>query len=492
MQVCCRGAIYRAPTRLCDFWQGIVEMPANIAGGTMVSTWYRQEMLNKQFLSAVKSGDTEEVLRLLNQGADVNAMQHGWTALMYAASMEREKTLRLLLARGADVHRLSAAGRTALQVAEGLGHTSIAGILREAGSQRASSQQLPKTHEENALFPKGFTYVPFLYNPTKKETGMNEAPATGEAAESYLLLDMENLMPSAEDIHRLKAECKILCFSKAQDKISVGLAMALMALQTDRRCEFILTGATGKNALDFHIAFYLGVLTHLHSGCSAYVISRDSGYDSLIQWINQHTDTTACRISCFDDLPANVCQPASSAPHSPKNAPAKEAGGASAVPPVDHRSVLEKHVQDAIQTIAKFKQARPRKRKTLINALNASCQPKLSSDMLAEVLQQLVAMKQIAIDGNDNVSYPPFVAAAAPSASLEENAQKAIADLTRRKQSRPRKRETLMNTLAACFQHKLSEDTLAKILRHLVSVKKCVVIDSKDNVTYAPPITVGK
>lgn len=66
-------------------------------------------MLNKQLLSAVKSGDTKEVLRLLNQGADVNAVGDGWTALMYAASMAREETLRLLLVRGADVHRLSAA-----------------------------------------------------------------------------------------------------------------------------------------------------------------------------------------------------------------------------------------------------------------------------------------------------------------------------------------------------------------------------------------------
>lgn len=451
-------------------------------------------MLNKQLLSAVKSGDTEEVLRLLNQGADVNAVAHGWTALMYAASMAREETLRLLLVRGADVHRLSAAGRTALQVAEGLGHTNIADILRGVGAQHASSRQLPKAHalevarEENAVFPKGFTYVPFLYSPPKKETRMNEASATGEAAESYLLLDMENLMPSAEEIHRLKSECKILCFSKAQDKISVALAMAL---QMNRRCEFILTGATGKNALDFHIAFYLGVLSHLHSGCTAYVISKDSGYDSLIKWINQHTGIVARRISSFGDLPARVCQPASPAPHAPKEAPAEEVGSVPAAPPVDHRSVLEKHVQEAIQSIAKFKQARPRKRKTLMNALNASFQPKISSDMLAKVLQQLVTMKKITIDGNDNVSYAPFVAAPS-SGSLEENVQKAIADLAGRKQSRPRKRKTLMNTLAACFQNKLPEATLAEILRHLVSVKKCVVIDGKDNVTYAPPITAGR
>lgn len=317
---------------------------------------------------------------------------------------------------------------------------------------------------------------------------MNEASATDESIKSYLLLDMENLMPSAEEIHRLKSECKILCFSKAQDKISVALAMAL---QTNRRCEFILTGATGKNALDFHIAFYLGVLSHLHSGCTAYVISKDSGYDSLIKWINQHTDIAARRISSFGDLPASVCQPDSSAPRTPKEAPVKEARSVPAASPVEPRSVLEQNVQIAIQAIAKFKQSRPRKRKTLMNALNVCFQPKLSSDMLADVLRELVAMKKIAIDANDNVSYV-LSATAAPPSSLEENVRKAIADLAGRKQSRPRKRKTLMNTIAACFQNKLPEATIAEILRHLVSVKKCVSIDSNENVKYAPPITSEK
>ena len=126
-----------------------------------------------------------------------------------------------------------------------------------------------------------------------------------------------------------------------------------------------------------------------------------------------------------------------------------------------------------------------------MNALNVCFQPKLSSDMLAKVLQELVSMKNIAIDVNDNVSYAPS-AAAPPPGSLEENVRKAIADLAGRKQSRPRKRKTLMNTLAACFQNKLPEATLAEILRHLVRVKKCVFIDGNENVKYAPPITSEK
>ena len=433
------------------------------------------DTLNARLLAAVKAGDSWEVPFLLSQGADVNAVGDGWTALMYAASMAREETLRLLLEHGADVHRTSASGRTALQVAQGLGHSGIVAILKKAAGRRAAQKEA--AGECQSLHPSA-------------ESG--EEQESVARAEKYILLDLENLVPSAEDIHRLMPECKILCFSKALDKISVALAQAL---QNDGRCEFVLTNATGKNALDFHIAFYLGALSHTHPECAAYVVSKDTGYDSLIQWINQHTGIAARRISSFDSLPKNVYQPKLPQLPQPSLPPPRDvrAGGEQEeVSPhaTPGGSTLEKNVQDAIQALAK--QARPSKRKTLMNALGACFHPKLSKDMLAKVLHELVAVKKcIVIDDNDNVSYAPPITAV-QSETFKENVRKAIADLSGRKNSRPRKRKTLINTLGACFHPKLPEDMLAKILHELVAVKKCIVIDSKDNVTYAHPITAGK
>ncbi len=307
------------------------------------------ETLNTQLLAAVKAGHSWEVLHLLSQGADVNAMDNGWTALMYAASMNREATLLLLLEHGADVHRIGVSGRTALQVAEGLGHANIATILKTA-----TMYQAPPKQEVTAENHKGTASKPATNQ--RSEGILPSLPAVLERFpricgrhRNYILLDLENLVPSAEEIHRLKPECEILCLSKAQDKISVALALAL---QTSRRCEFVLTNATGKNALDFHIAFYLGVLSCTHPECKAYVISRDTGYDSLIEWINKHMGIAACRFSSFDSLPKDVCQP--------KQAQLCPSQGAE-----DQDSSLEKNVQEAIQSLVGYKQNRPRKRQAL-------------------------------------------------------------------------------------------------------------------------------
>lgn len=435
--------------------------------------------MNTQLLAAVKAGHSWEVLHLLSQGADVNAMDNGWTALMYAASMNREATLLLLLEHGADVHLIGVSGRTALQVAKGLGHANIATILKTA-----TMYQAPPKQEVTAENHKGTASKPATNQ--RSEGILPSLPAVLERFpricgrhRNYILLDLENLVPSAEEIHRLKPECEILCFSKAQDKISVALALAL---QTSRRCEFVLTNATGKNALDFHIAFYLGVLSCTHPECKAYVISRDTGYDSLIEWINKHMGIAACRFSSFDSLPKDVCQP--------KQAQLCPSQGAE-----DQDSSLEENVQEAIQSLVGYKQNRPRKRQALLNALRSCFHQKLSSTALLAVLHELVAVKKcIAIDGNGNVSYMLPIAAdqSKTPGALEENIRKVIADLSGRKNSRPRKRKTLMSTLKACFQPKLSDDAMAEILHNLIAVKKCVIIDKQDNVTYRHPITVGK
>jgi ankyrin repeat protein len=53
---------------------------------------------------AAKSGSTETVTRLIENGADINAKEatHGQTALMVAAGLNRAEVVKLLLARGAD------------------------------------------------------------------------------------------------------------------------------------------------------------------------------------------------------------------------------------------------------------------------------------------------------------------------------------------------------------------------------------------------------
>ncbi len=69
-------------------------------------------------IEAVLRGDTESALRLIREGADVNATDGwGWTALHHAANTGRQDVARALLDSGADVTATVSCSRTALHLA---------------------------------------------------------------------------------------------------------------------------------------------------------------------------------------------------------------------------------------------------------------------------------------------------------------------------------------------------------------------------------------
>jgi lactate dehydrogenase-like 2-hydroxyacid dehydrogenase len=95
-------------------------------------------------------------------------------------------------------------------------------------------------------------------------------------AVNFILIDYENIQPDADALQRLeKGDLKILIFAKAKDKLTFDRAMALQPF--GKRVEYIPTRATGSNALDFHIAFQLGVLACESPGATANVISKATG-----------------------------------------------------------------------------------------------------------------------------------------------------------------------------------------------------------------------
>jgi ankyrin repeat protein len=61
-------------------------------------------MSNSELIDAVTKNDLDEVRRLLNNGADLNAGE-GMTALMYAAQGGHFEVAKLLVENGADVNK---------------------------------------------------------------------------------------------------------------------------------------------------------------------------------------------------------------------------------------------------------------------------------------------------------------------------------------------------------------------------------------------------
>lgn len=152
-----------------------------------------------------------------------------------------------------------------------------------------------------------------------------------------------------------------------QAKISLDIARALQAFGPD--AEYIQIDGTGSNALDFHIAYYIGRLAIENPGASFHIISKDTGFDPLIQHLK--TQKIVCQRfnSIADILPGKAAKPV---------------------------SILEK-VDTVIDNLAKRKSAQPRTVKTLRSTINALLGKQLSDEELDKIIEQLTKRKVIKI-----------------------------------------------------------------------------------------------
>ena len=100
--------------------------------------------INEQLRRACKRGHFDEVVWLIDEGADINEEVEdeedwdpdwaGYTALLYAASHEREEICKYLLDKGADIHHKARYGDTALHEAAYYGADAALKLLIKRGS----------------------------------------------------------------------------------------------------------------------------------------------------------------------------------------------------------------------------------------------------------------------------------------------------------------------------------------------------------------------
>jgi hypothetical protein len=117
---------------------------------------------------------------------------------------------------------------------------------------------------------------------------------------NYVLVDFENVQP--QDIGLLKGgPFKVKVFlGPNQSKIPVSLATALQSLGNN--AEYISLETAGNNALDFCIAYYIGVLSSGEPTAFFHVISKDTGFDSLLKYLKRK-NIFAQRSICIADIP---------------------------------------------------------------------------------------------------------------------------------------------------------------------------------------------
>lgn len=146
-----------------------------------------------------------------------------------------------------------------------------------------------------------------------------------------------------------------------------------------KRAEYVALQKGGKNALDFHIAYYIGKLSRQHPAAQFHIVSKDSGYDPLI--LNLKPDRVS--VKRYDSV-AEIPLPRQKA-HSKTN---------------DDGKLLERVIND----LKKRESSRP-KTLTRLKSTIASCLQKKSSDPeIEDIIVKLREQSILAVEGA-KVSY---------------------------------------------------------------------------------------
>jgi len=159
-----------------------------------------------------------------------------------------------------------------------------------------------------------------------------------------------------------------------QTKVPFDLATVMQNFGDN--AQYIKISGNGQNALDFHIAFYIGQLSLQDPAGLFHIISKDKGFDPLIK----HLRTKKIKVYREKDLAEIPVLRISSSTNN------------------------DEKINAIIKNLAGRGQSRPRKVKTLANTINSLFTQKLNENELNDLIKVLKDRKFIVVKDN-NISY---------------------------------------------------------------------------------------
>jgi hypothetical protein len=185
---------------------------------------------------------------------------------------------------------------------------------------------------------------------------------------NYVLIDYENVQPNS--LAGLDAEhFRVLVFVGAnQNKLTFEIASAIQKLGP--RAEYVRIAGNGANALDFHIAFHIGHLAAQEPTAFFHIISRDTGFDPLIQHLKERKVLVA-RCKNVSDIPLLRTANAKSTPQK---------------------------LAVVLANLQQRKTSKPRTLKALSSTINSLFQKQLAEEELAAILKGLQTQGYITVD----------------------------------------------------------------------------------------------
>ena len=178
---------------------------------------------------------------------------------------------------------------------------------------------------------------------------------------NYVLIDYENVQPEALSVLDQDHFKVIVFVGASQTKVTFEAASALQRMGS--KAEYLKISGNGSNALDFHIAFYLGQLAAQEPTAYFHIISKDTGFDPLIQHLKTKK-LFAARSKDVADIPL--------------------------VKVANSKSPKEK-LEIIIAKLRQLAASKPRTIKTLSSTISSLFQKQLSEEEIVALISELQA-----------------------------------------------------------------------------------------------------
>jgi hypothetical protein len=193
---------------------------------------------------------------------------------------------------------------------------------------------------------------------------------------NVVLIDFESVQPDSLS-PLMEDHFHIYLFVGAnQARLPFELASAVQKLGS--RAQYIKITGNGPNALDFHIAYYIGKLAADDAGAFFHIISRDKGFDPLIAHLKTRK-IFAGRWESIGDIPIV------------KNANRKSASEIAEI---------------FVAKLREPKVTRPRTEKTLASALKTHFRDALEEEAIPHVIKAIQATGFLSITAG-KITYAP-------------------------------------------------------------------------------------
>lgn len=213
---------------------------------------------------------------------------------------------------------------------------------------------------------------------------------------NYIFIDYENvqpekLIPLAE--HALEI---YVLLGANQVKIPTSLVLSLQPL--GERVTYITLSGMGPNALDFHIAFYLGRAVEKDPEGFFHIIAKDKGYDPLVEHLRAQK-MKAYRHEDLDSLPMIRSKAAVSC-GKPQTTPKLNG-----IRPQEKPSAIASHLDKVVKNLAGRGSSVPKKSSALFNTVQAVLGGESAKSEAKRVMQSMEARGYISILDDEKVAY---------------------------------------------------------------------------------------